>query len=428
MNLIMNNYTLIINYAGLSMGGIESFLSKLMQYSLRKKYRVIWLTTPMHIENPFYKELVKNKKVEKVYVGHGRTTFRKVNVNLGKKENVVMVSCEPLYFIAAEELRRRAKTNTFFHYLILPHFTGNAYYIERYFDNKFLKKLCYGFMKKLVQKWERENCILGFSPKHLDYYEKNYDVTIKDKENKVLKAIEDKFPVNIDKIKEKAQKRPISFKIISCARFDFPHKGYLIGLIEKFDFLYKKYPQLSLTIVGDGPGRQEIEKIYNNLESEVQKAIKFTGLLSREDLLTEFSLSTLNIGVAGGLLDGAKCALPSIVVRHYSYTCEAYGFLENSRDKLLSSEKGQFSIDKCIEKVIKMSNEEYEQHALLAYETAYSFKEIDPDYLFKRQNRSSIATISPIERLIGKCINYACWFEGRILGKPGYNEEEKSSR
>lgn len=418
--MINRKKTLVVNYAGLNVGGIENFFSKLMKYAIETGHRVIWLTTKMHVENAFYKDLVKNPNLEKIYVGHGRTTFKKIKINFDSSENIVMLSCEPLYFIAAEDLRKHAHVSSFSHFLLLPHFTGNAYYVERFFRNRFFKKQIYRYMQKLAHCWIDCDCILGFAKEHLISYEKNYDYSIDSKDEKVLKKIDKKREINIQKISQKANKRDQIFNIVSCARFDFPHKGYLLGLIKHFEVLKKKFPEIRLIIVGDGSGRQEVENEINLLSDFAKKDIELKGFLNFNDLCEVFDASMLNIGLAGGAISGAKCAVPTIVVRHYSYECEAYGFYENVKDKVLSSLKGN-SIDRYVEQIILMSDKEYIKKCIDTYNIAYLDDESDPDFVFKIENRSSASTISILDFFVGKIINYMCWFKMRFMHEKGYD-------
>lgn len=419
MEQLSNKKTLIVNYSGLKIGGIEIFFVKLMRHSLDKGYRVIWLTNESQIEEAFPRDLIEDIRLEKIISGSGRRLFKRRSVTFSHDEDVTMLSCEPLHFIAGEEIRRKAKVESFFHFLILPHFTGNAYYLERYFGNGVLNRLCFKYMKKLVSIWEKEGCILAFSKQHLDAYEKNYRVTICDKNNKVLKKIEERRDIEKERIVNKSQERKNKFSIITCSRFDFPHKGYILGLIKTFAHLKGHYPELNLTIVGYGEGEKILKEEVAKLPEGVGSAINFTGALLLEELNQAFENSTLNIGVAGALLTGAKCAVPSIPVRHYSYNCEGYGFLEDARSMCLSSEEGQ-PIEKYILETIQMTDEEYIMHALAAYESAYESHDTDPDFVFRKSNAHSNATTTLIQAIIARVINLACWFLVRFKGAKGY--------
>ena len=138
-----NYYTLIINYPGLKIGGIEVYFANLIRYAMKKNYRVIWLTTKNAIEQASYRDLVESEKLEKIIIGVERKLFKKVSIPFEENEKVIMLSCEPLYFIAGESIRKKANVEKFAHYLVLPHYTGNAYYIERYFSWNILKNFCY---------------------------------------------------------------------------------------------------------------------------------------------------------------------------------------------------------------------------------------------------------------------------------------------
>lgn len=418
----MKSKTLIVNYAGLSVGGIENYLSKLINYSLENGHRVLWLTTPMHVSNGFYRETIENDKLEKIYVGHGRSAFKKVKIHFDINEDVVMISCEPLYFISAEEIRRTAKTNSFFHFLLLPHFTGNVYYIERFFNHRLTRRIVYKYMKQLIDKWVKECCVIAFSKKHLDCLEENYKCHINMKEKKILKGIDKVKEPEISILREKARKRSKEVDIISVARFDFPHKGYLLGLINNYAKLKEKFPMLHLTVVGDGDGRDTIENLIKNFSDDIQSSIVLTGMLNFDDLCKKINSATVNVGLAGGATIGARYAVPTIIVRHYSYECEAYGFYEDVKEKLSSSKEG-LDIKSYIEQIITMTDDEYIKRSLDAYHSVASKYVYEPDYLFRIQNRTNNPTTSVIEYTVGKIINFICWFKMRFMNVQGYNEQ-----
>lgn len=158
----MKKVTLIINYPGLQMGGIEKYLAELMRYALNRQYRVVWLTTKEKIQKASFKDLADSEKVEKIIVGINQNLFQKRVLPFRNNENVIMLSFEPLTFIAGEECRRKANVLSFAHYLVLPHFTGNIYYIERYFRNAWVRTFCYKYIRNLILKWEAKIALWRF--------------------------------------------------------------------------------------------------------------------------------------------------------------------------------------------------------------------------------------------------------------------------
>ncbi|MBE6986461.1 MAG: glycosyltransferase family 4 protein [Ruminococcaceae bacterium] len=413
-------HTLIINYAGLQPGGVETYFSDLMKYSLDRGYRVVWITTPSCVQNAFYREIADDPRVEKLFAKMGRHWFRHEPLCFTPMENVTMLSCEPLHFMRAESLREKANVNSFHHFLVLPHYTGSAYYPERLFNWRFLKAFWYRYMKKLACKWVEADCIRAFSLKHLDAYEENYGVTIPDKTSKILGRIEQIAPIDKAALAERASQRNENFTIVTCARFDFPHKAYLLGLIDSYGALKPKYPQLKLVVVGYGKGEAALREKIAVLPEQMQRDIVLPGALSMEQLKKQFRQGHLNVGLAGAILDGAACALPSLLTRHYTDLCETYGFLSDISGNLLREDPGHDSLS-YIERVLNMSDEDYILQCRRDYQAARSRRKSDPDYFFRQNNGVCGSVVNAMQTRLGKILNLCGYLKYRLWGAEGYN-------
>lgn len=419
---ISKTKTLIINYAGLNIGGIECYFAELMRYAVEKQYRVIWLTTQRNVANADFKDIVNDNNIEKIFVGQGRHIFDDFEINLKNDENITLLSCEPISFVVGEKVKLNTNVKHFNNFLILPHFTGNAYYPERFFKTILLEKFFYKFFQNMARKIIQNNALLAFSEKHLIAYEKNYKVKILNKESKVLKSLcLNEIALSEIELKKKAKNRKSKFEIITCARFDFPHKGYIVGLIKAFNNLKKLYPQLTLTIVGYGDGEEYLKEIINKLPDYSKKNIRLTGKLLPDELRKAFCNSSLNIGLAGALNVGAKCALPSIPVRHYTYNCECYGFYENSVESILSTKPGE-NIENYISQLINCPDEEYVIHGMSAYQKAINNNNIDPEYIFKQHNIINLPIFSKLDFLKFKFLNFTICVLRKILKIKSYDD------
>lgn len=414
--------TLIINYAGLNIGGIECYFAELMRYAVSKKYRVIWFTTPQNLANADFKDIVNDSKIEKIFVGQGRHIFDDFEINLNNDENITLLSCEPISFVVGEKVKLNSKVKHFNNFLVLPHFTGNAYYPERFFKSILLEKFFFKFFQKMAIKIIQNNALLAFSEKHLIAYEKNYKVKILNKGSKVLKPLcLSEIVLSEIELKEKAENRTNKFEIITCARFDFPHKGYIVGLIKAFNNLKKLYPQLTLTIVGYGDGERFLKEIINKLPDYSRKNINLVGKLLPDELQKAFCKATLNVGLAGALNVGAKCALPSIPVRHYTYNCECYGFYENSVESILSTKHGE-NIENYISQLINCSDEEYVIHGMSARQKAIYNKNVDPEYVFKQHNVTNLPILNKLDFLKFKILNFTICVIRKIFKIKSYDD------
>ena len=388
--------TLIINYYGMQTGGIETSFAELMLYSLRQGRRVIWFTTANCLNNASHKEISENPSVEKVLIKPPTDAVYTEGLSCSG-ERVIVISCEPLTFARAESLRGRLGEASFENYLILPNFRGKIYYPEQFFKGP-ARKLAYNRLVSAAHKMVEADCVRGFAIQHLDVFEKHYNVTIPDKDKKLLGGLRSISEPDDSLVKKKAQERKDRFEIIACSRFDFPHKGYMLGLIREFCVLKKDYPFLTLTLIGDGAGMDQVKQEIDRLPADAASDVTLTGTLPLDEVRERFRRGHLNIGLSGALLDGASCCIPSVVVRHYCEECEGYGFLSNVPDRL--SERPGRDVKPMIESVIRMSDEEYIAQAYRDYECAKQVFDYRPEYIFQ-QNHGQNAVLSKrdIERL-----------------------------
>ncbi|MBQ7352540.1 MAG: glycosyltransferase [Clostridia bacterium] len=417
--------TLIVNYFGLQIGGIETYLAKLIQHSTQNGYRVIWLTNKLSFERCYFKDIISHPLVEIVYIkGNSISWYPHKKISFASSEHVTMISMDIISFMKAEKIRRYAKVEEFNHILALPHFTGIAYYPERAFRTKLGKKYWTAFVKNYVKELVEKDCIRAYSLKHLDYYEKNYGVKIDSKEEKVLKKINYIKDYDDSYFIEKANSRVNNFTIVTCGRFDFPHKGYILGLLDDFVELKEKYNNLKLVIIGYGPDEHEVLEKIAKMSKATQESIELVGAVSPFDLSRHFEKGHLNIGLAGALFDGAICALPSLCTRHYSRTCETYGYIHEMEGTYLREDPAN-PIKPYIERLIKMSNDDYIELTKKCFERAKSVKTNDPEYIFNQKNKNNKSTLRGIKLFKAKVFNALVRLIVRIFKLRILEDEEK---
>ena len=398
--------TLIVNYRGMRIGGIETYLSRLMAYSISMNYRVIWLTTKRNYDNTDFKEIVGDSRVEKVFIkGKSHLWLPHKKIKFHPNERVTMISMEPLNFLKAEQIRAYAKVESFYHFLAMPHFEGNAYYPERTFRTRLERDACHKFMRKIANKILDNDCIRAYSLKHLDYYEKNYDVVIPDKNEKVLKKINLMKDYSEEYFQNKATDRKNKFVVTTCARFDFPHKGYILGLVDDYAELKEKYPQLELNIIGFGKDEDRLNEKISKLSDSAKKDLHLIGAVMPNELGQHFEKCHMNIGLAGALFDGAICAVPSVCVRHYTEECQTYGHISDMEGTYLRDDPGE-NIKSYIEALINMSDDDYINQSKRDFERAKEIKTNQPEYLFEQTNTTSKSIIRGWDLFKAKWFNF----------------------
>ncbi len=396
--------TLIINYSCLNMGGIEVYFAYIIKYAIEKGYRVIWITFQQAIDNADFKNIIDYDKVEKVIRPSLWGFSIPPKINIEPDENVVMLTTTALSYIAYEIYRKLLKAQSFKHFYCLPHFAGEDYFPDTAFKSKFFKKYWNKKMSKMLAKIESNGGLRAFSIKHLDTYEDFYKIKIENKHLKRLASARKPVAISDNELLSRAISRKENFKIVACARFEFPHKGFLVGLIKEFAKLKSKHPNISLSIIGYGDGKAELEKAVTLLPEVVSKDIIFCGKLTREDLLESYKNSHLFVGLAGALGDAASVAMPALVTRHYTYECETYGFYTDAFEKTLSDDKGQ-DILPFIEKIIEMDDYAYIEMCKQTKTIIESRRgEYNPNYFFEQEEQTNVFT--PMDILAALVCNF----------------------
>lgn len=388
--------TLVVNYIGMQFGGVETAFAELMLYALSQGFRVIWLTTPNGVQSAAHREIADCAEIEKIFTrssAHSAYTaaFR------CEGERVVAVSCEPLSFARAESLRGRLGERSFEHYLIMPNFRGKIYFPEQLFGGP-AKAYCRRVMRRFAHRLNETGCLRGFALQHLEAYERNYGIAVEDKPQKILGGLRRTEPPERAFLMNKAGQRSRCFEIVACSRFDFPHKGFLLGLTDAYADLKPTFPQMKLTVVGYGAGEAQLREKIAALPAETARDIELTGALPLDEVKRRFKGAHLNIGVAGALLDGAACGVPSLVARHFSDSCETYGFLSDVPERL-RDDPGE-DIRPYIRAAVTMTDDAYAAQAKKDFTCAEQIFDYRPYYIFEQDgSRGRVLTRGDILRL-----------------------------
>ena len=403
------NRTLVVNYQGMKYGGIENFIIKLIRHCIQNKYRVVWITTRSAYKSANYKEILYDDSVEKCFISkkfRRLSLFRIPDIHFTKDEAVTMISFEPLSYLGIDRCRKKISAGSFNHLFIIPHFTGSIYFPERNFKN-IMRKWAFRIMQKTARTMMDNNAVYAFNKRQLCTYLDNYQYTYKssDIENLIVKSVSNGDSLEVESLKSKAKRRSNEFEIISCLRFDLPHKGYIIGLIKAFSSLYSSYPHIKLTIVGFGEGENKILKTISNCSDNCRKAIELTGPLSTEELERRYRSAAMVIGVAGSASLGAKNSTVTIPVRHYTYECEGYGFYSDNSDRTLSEDTGT-PIEVFIRRVIEMNDAEYVKQCMMERNEFERINPSDPDFVFQAKNSENYIYPGLHEQIAHRVINW----------------------
>lgn len=164
--------------------------------------------------------------------------------------------------------------------------------------------------------------------------------------------------------------------IMTAARAEFPYKGYMIGLIDSFSELKKKYPYIRLEIISAG---DDLDKLRDKIQKNPDKdSIILHGWMDYDRLLHTMENCKLFIGMGTGLLDAVTRYKPAIPVNFNTYGC--YAERRMSQDPRYLDTKDVHCINPAVElmsEVLSMTFEEYEKECVDSFEKAKELYDID---------------------------------------------------
>lgn len=371
--------TIIINYPHMTVGGIENYIIELLQKLLNTEHRIIWMCDHNCSISDVYKEIMNNPRIERcVCNSHGMSWFKHGKIEIDGNEDALILSFSFFDHARALDLKRKSHAQIIALFLI-PHFTGALLFPEQGLT-KSLQKIYFGKISRIYKAWQEAEIVRYFSAKHIETLERTYSIKVENPKEMIVPDFAERAPFDEKEVIARYNKE--EFVIISAGRFEFPHKGYVIGLIKVFASLKRKYPQLRLLIVGGGAGRTEIDEEINKLPPDTASAIEIHKEVSFKELIELFKESSLNISVAGCASAAAQNGVITLPARHYTYNCEVYGFFPESKSMTTETREGE-AVVPYIERVINMTEEEYVEYSKRAYESFSDDSKISIDYFFK---------------------------------------------
>lgn len=344
-------------------GGIETYIYKAIKALKKEGASVVWAKEPKSkIDESFVSEVYDGKTV----IMNGLDVKKFSEIVVDSDTEIKIVTFDLFYFAKAEAFKRKFKLCTVHTFYFVPHFEGDTLYLQDGFKGRKKEKVRQR-TEQIVHKLHKNNSIKYFSEKHIERMTSDYSYTV-DNNIRSLVPLMDLIKFKFDRQRCEDLFNRESFNILTASRFEFPHKGYIVGLINTFAELKMKYPHIKLTIVGYGDGERKLKDQVDQLGEEISKDICFVGKVPPEKLIDYYNNANLNISVAGCCSQGAKNGTLSIPARHYTYECELYGFLPESKDYMTSDAEGE-PASKYIEQVINMSLEEYCEKCKAAFDT-----------------------------------------------------------
>lgn len=404
-----NKRVFAIVYDNFCIGGIQTYFYKAAKLLLDKEYKIITVRNQRIPIDEAFKGVFCSDKIQDISIDD----FDKSLITYVRQDNCKLTiwTYRVIDMAYAQRVRNAFPLGQVDVFYSVANFTGLDYYYEDVFKGR--KKS--NIQKKLSSIFEllnKNGQIRHFSLSHIDEMTKRYNLNFADY-NKVfvpsLNITRDLF----DEQRCRKLYHSETFKILTISRFDFPHKGFIIGLIQEYGRLKKKYPQLTYTLVGYGPGLGKINDAISSLSPEAQKDISLKGKCTPEEMANYYHNANLNISVAGCCSQGAFNGCLSLPTRHFTYDCEVYGYLPGSNQMNTSDAPGE-PVAKYIEEIINMDEETYVSKCRDSY-NGFDFNRSYTDILDTNINESYI----PVEHInylikLQKIVKNRNWWQTHI--------------
>ena len=361
----MERRAVVINYRNMAVGGIENYAYQIMKHAMKEDFDVIWFSDPTPIVSSIYDDVLNSKKLTIVKCDtHKFNWFKHKKLSLNNYERIVLLSFSFFDHLRILELIKKEKLRNAVPFLITPHFTGGLIFPEQNF--KILRKVIRKNVGKEYFRWVNSGEMLFLAQNHIDAIENAYNFVIDDNLKRMAPEYVERREFIENEVLEKFSQKP--FRIVSAGRFEFPHKGYVLGLIDAVAKIIDEKEDIELVIVGDGRDREQVEEKIKSLNPVAKPRVKLLPMMPVKNLLDLYQSCNLSISVAGCASMGARIGLLTLPARHYTNACEVYGFFPDSKNMTTSTKPG-YDVIPFIKRVLNMNAKEYLNLSRAAYDS-----------------------------------------------------------
>lgn len=380
----------------LVVGGVETYMYDQAKRLADQGWQIIWVR-----KHPFARldaALADVFAADSTIVWNRRVNRKKMEKLVGDgNAEVKIITFNMFQFAQAEKFKKAFRLCPVSTFLFIPHYMGEALFFEENHSGKRCEKVK-NRMTQVIQKMHNGGNLRYFNIKHMQIMSANYGYEIQDTNEAFVPPREaDGRVFDEERCRRLATRE--RFNLLTVSRFDFPHKGYVLGLIRTYARLKPSYPQLELTIVGYGREQVRVEQEIAQLDEIARKDVHLVGQVSPSQLNEYYSDANLNVSVAASCSQGARNGTLSLPARHYSYDCEVYGFFPESRTMTVSDKPG-YPVADYIEQVLNMSEEQYCRRCREGFLT------FNDDYVSVRKSMDQIVNPSQAPTLSDRDIRY----------------------
>lgn len=322
--------TIVFFYVNMTaLGGAETLILRLMDWYLRHSYEVFLLTMHEINNSPILKDLKKINNGEYYIYNRQVEKFLNNGVELSFNTSDVLVLTMSLgdSLIHNKLLSGKKYGCRFIHrmYMIHPHCTTHLYADNDVSKNRYRFKF---IIKPLLTFFIKEK-IVFFMDEHTAAHAKNsYKIKDGDFTETIIR-----LPIIIKTdIVSKARNKNVN--ILGISRFEFPFKGYILGLLDTFNDLSSCFDNLYLTIIGYGVGEDIVNKKIAGFTEDVRKKINLIHQVPYSEINDYIDKCDLFVGMGTTALDAANMNKISIIPVAYQSGDLAFGFFHDNYKNL----------------------------------------------------------------------------------------------
>lgn len=378
----MNAFAFI--YHDMNPGGIQKYIHNYLEVYQREGFDTFWVA-PNHpsIDEGFQSSIQKTIRLTQ--------DRRCVGEALSKYDTVITLS-----FSALDIERMMEYTQDLLnvkHFFLIPHFKNPEIHLEELFGREKDKKKNISEVSKLYSRYISNKQLFYINPKHGMSLCEHYGIDNAHVPDHVCKKIRSIQPFDVSSVEHKTSQTE-SFNIITVARLEFPHKGYILGLVDSFPEIKKEIPSAKLVIIGYGEGMDELKKHIANLSDDLKSDITCVGKVSYCDLKKYYNEAHVSVSLAGSVTDSVLFGVPALIARHYTTKCEGYGFYCDNPDKTLCDEPGEDLVPH-LARVYNMDKTDYCELCIKNYQTFEERAMTDYDPLWMTKVEQPITQYTP---------------------------------
>lgn len=348
------------------LGGEETYYLRMVKWANSNKIKIcIAIEENCSISNSWQQEMLSQEFniLRYRFSGFGGVLFKENISKLIDGKSVVILTSRihtlVQFSVWRDQYSDPARIKVI-HYVLHPYYSAASQ--RKIFNFPYRRYLLHQFGKNIIFMDEQTHNIAE------EYYKKEIPIN----QYYRLGCFVPKLDEQVISKKLKNNKR----KVLVMSRFDFPFKGYVIGVIKECNEVLEKYKDVNFSFIGSGKGSSEFEQYYLEVERKYPHRVEWIKGVSYDSLPDYFHDCYCFMGMGTSLLDAAKTGTPGLVACCYTRNADFRGWW-NDNPKVLGeyASKSIFVNDLVgfVDEMMSWDDEEYIHKSVDSY---IKFKEL----------------------------------------------------